>query len=57
MGKRSHQMLIREETDFGGYTKIAASFRLPVADEFVCDDEEVREVCALLEVGHEGILD
>jgi hypothetical protein len=57
MEKRFRQMSVREESDFEAVGKIHASFELPVADEFVCTDDEVREACAVLEGAHESFLD
>jgi len=41
-----HRMSILEQSDFEGLAKIRSSLELPAADEFVCSNEEVQEVCA-----------
>ncbi|MEO7727154.1 MAG: hypothetical protein ABIS45_07865 [Burkholderiales bacterium] len=55
---RSHEMNSRKKP-FHAFEieKLSRSFELPDVEEFVCDDEEVREACSGLEAGHEGFAD
>ena len=55
---RSHQMTTRKKP-FHAFEieKLTSSFELPDVEEFVCDDEEVREAFSGLEAGREGFAD